>query len=130
MSKVIIKLSESLEDNPETLFGLSIKSRPNLGDCLSLAICYEGVSTRKPSEDANLFNLHFQSVFSQSSDSVPGDSHQEDEVDPGCLNSVSTSFSKVKKILEQLNPNKAAGVDSIPVRLPKCAGAREMAYPI
>ena len=43
-----------------------------------------------------------------------------EEVIPGSLTSVVTCPSEVKKILEKLNPNKAAGVDSIPARLLKC----------
>ena len=87
------------------------------------------MSTRKPSEQANLFNLDFHSVFSKSYDLVHEDSHQKGEVIPGSLTSVVTCPSEVKKILEKLNPNKAAGVDSIPARLLKCV-ANELANPV
>ena len=86
------------------------------------------MSTRKPSEQADLFNLHFHSVFSKSYDLVHEDSHQKEEVIPASLTSVVTCPSEVKKILEKLNPNKAAGVDSIPARLLKCV-ANELANP-
>ena len=84
------------------------------------------MSTRKPSEQANLFNLHFHSVFSKSYDLFHGDSHQKEEAIPGSLTCVAICPSKVKKILVKLNPNKAGGVDSIPARLLKCV-ANELA---
>ena len=96
---------------------------------VKLSVFHEGVSTRKPSEQANLFNLHFHSVFSKSYDLVGGDSHQKEEAIPGSLTSVATCPSEVKKILVKLNPNKAAGADSIPARLLKCV-ANELANPV
>ena len=60
---------------------------------------------------------------------VHGDSHQKEEAIPGSLTSVATCPSEVKKIIVQLNPNKAAGADSIPARLPKCV-ANELANPV
>ena len=74
-------------------------------------------------------NLHFHSVFSKSYDLVHGDSHQKEEAIPGSVTSVATCPSEVKKILVKLNPNKAAGVDSIPARLLKCV-ANELANPV
>ena len=87
------------------------------------------MSTRKPSEQANLFNLHFHSVFSKSYDLLHGDSHQKEETIPGSLTSVATCSSEVKEILEKLNPNKAADVDSIPARLLKCV-ANKLVNPV
>ena len=87
------------------------------------------MSTRKPSEQANLFNLHFHSVFSKFYDLFHGDSHQKEEAIPGSLTCVAICPSKVKKILVKLNPNKAGGVDSIPARLLKCV-ANELANPV
>ena len=84
--KYLVKLSESLRITPG-VFGRFTPSKPNLGDYLS-QFFYEGVSTRKPSEQANLFNLHFHSVFSKSYDLVHEDSHQKEEVIPGSLTSV------------------------------------------
>ena len=86
------------------------------------------MSTIKPSEQANLFNLHFHSVFSKSYDLVHGDSNQKEEGIPGSLTSVATCPSEVKTLVK-LNPNKAAGVDSIPARLLKCV-ANELANPV
>lgn len=123
----LVKLSESLKDNPRRFWSFhSIKTKSRR---LPESVFYEGVSTSKPSEQANLFNLHFHSVFSKPYDLVYGDSHPKEEVNPGSLISVATCPSEVKKILVKLNPNKAAGVDSIPARLLKCV-ANELANPI
>ena len=62
--KYLVKLSESLKDNPRRFWSFhSIKTKSRR---LPESVFYEGVSTRKPSEQANLFNLHFHSVFSKS----------------------------------------------------------------
>ena len=84
--KYLVKLSESLKDNPRRFWSFhSIKTKSRR---LPESVFYEGVSTRKPSEQANLFNLHFHSVFSKSYDLVHEDSHQKEEVIPGSLTSV------------------------------------------
>ena len=57
------------------------------------------------------------------------ESHQSDDVVPGCLTSLATSTCEVKKILLKLNPNKAAGVDSIPAHLLKFVTS-ELANPV
>ena len=54
--KYLVKLSESLKDNPRRFSSFhSIKTKSRR---LPESVFYEGVSTRKPSEQANLFNLH------------------------------------------------------------------------
>ena len=121
-------MSESLKDTIPSVFGRFTPSKPNLGDYLS-RFFYGGVSARKPSEQAKLFNLHFHSVFSKSYDLEHGDSHPKEEVGPGSLISVATCPSEVKKILVKLNLNKAVAVDSIPARLLKCI-AIELANPV
>jgi len=60
---------------------------------------------------------------------VHGGSHQKEEAIPGSLTSGATCPSEVKKILVKLNPNKSAGVDSIPAHLLKCV-ANELANPV
>ncbi|PFX16207.1 Neuropeptide FF receptor 1 [Stylophora pistillata] len=124
----LVKLSESLKDTIPSVFGRFTPSKPNLGDYLN-RFFYEGVSARKPSEQAKLLNLHFHSVFSKSYDLEHGDSHPKEEVAPGSLISVATCPSEVRNILAKLNLNKAAGVDSIPARLLKCI-AIELAKPV
>ena len=75
--------------------------------------------TRTSAEDpqgiANLFNIHFVSVFS------PGDSHEAPTPPPDepCMTELSLTVPEVQSILERLDVTKATGPDGISARLLK-----------
>lgn len=123
----LVKLSESLKDNPKRFWSLhSIKTKSRR---LPESVFYEGVSSRKPSKQGNLFNLHFHSEsFPYPMIWYMGILIQGKSV-LVALFLLQLALVKCKKILVKLNPNKAAGVDSIPARLLKCV-ANELANPV
>ena len=83
---------------------------------------YNGIIATKPQEQANLYNIHFHSVFAKDSVSVPSilmHDIQNDQCASHHTDYVSCNTYEVQKILQTLDISKSAGVDKIPARLLK-----------
>lgn len=75
----------------------------------------------KPQEQANLFNIHFHSVFCKQSTRVPTPKQidlQDSRLDV-LTNHVTRGTKEIQKLLNQLNANNSCGVDKMPARLLK-----------
>ena len=118
--KYLWHLSGVLKENPKRFWSYhSIKSKskrlPDIGT-------YNGIIATKPQEQANLYNIHFHSVFCKDSVSVPSilvHTIQNDQCASHHTDSVSCNTHEVQKILQTLDISKSAGVDKIPARLLK-----------
>ena len=96
----------------------SIKSKSKR---LPEVITYNGRSATKPQEQANLYNIHFHSVFCKESIQVPAQI-QTDLQDPsinGFTNHVICSTKEIQKLLIHLKVNKSCGFDKIAARVLK-----------
>jgi hypothetical protein len=71
-----------------------------------------GQSATKPKDKANLLNAQFESVFTREGDFNPAHL-QLPPLDPNILNDITFNVNGIKKLLDNLQPKKAAGPDNI-----------------
>ena len=118
--KYLQHLSDVLKENPKRFWSYhSIKTKSKRLPDIST---YNEIIATKPKEQANLFNIHFHSVFCKESLGAPSilvNNIHNDDCANQCTDSVSCTTNEVQKILQQLDASKTSGVDKIPARLLK-----------
>ena len=83
---------------------------------------YNEIIATKPQEQANLYNIHFRSVFCKESLGVPSilvHNIQNDQCANQYTDSVLCNAYEVQNILQKLDASKTSGVDKIPACLLK-----------
>ena len=119
------KVAEQSKDNPKAFYSYvsqKNKSKSGIADLKKA----DGSKTSSDNEKAELLNSFFQSVFTiEDSNELPTPPNYNYESE---LNDFDIPIDKVKKLLSDLNVNKAAGPDGIhPLLLSKACN--ELAYP-
>ena len=118
--KYLQHLSDVLKENPKRFWSYhSIKTKSKRLPDIST---YSEIIATKPQEQANLYNIHFRSVFCKESLGVPSilvHNIQNDQCANQYTDSVLCNAYEVQNILQKLDANKTSGVDKIPARLLK-----------
>ena len=118
--KYLQHLSDVLKENPKRFWSYhSIKTKSKRLPDIST---YGEIIATKPQEQANLYNIHFHSVFCDESLGVPSilvHNIQNDQCANQYTDSVLCNAYEVQNILQKLDANKTSGVDKIPARLLK-----------
>ena len=120
------KVAEQSKENPKAFYSYAnskIKSRTGIADLLK----EDGTKTKTDSEKAEMLNEFFKSVFTYEN---PGPLPDFDEYEYiSELEDFEIKMDEVKKLLSNLNINKATGPDGISPRILSMA-AEELAQPI
>ena len=118
-------LSVKLKTDPKLFWSFhSMKSKRKR---IPEIVYYNETHSTNPTTKVELFNQFFRSVYSApiSEKTFPID----DVVNPNLLSSIKTTSSEVKRILQNLDVNKATGADNIPARILKVC-SEELSKPL